>query len=160
MGTNKRRDTFFKDSVFPRCQFSPRIICRFNTVSVKVPTSWFWNIYSQGLFLKYLFIYCLRFYLFETVRELEQGEGQREREKQTPHWAGSPMCGLIPGPQDHDLTWRQQVNQLSHPGAPIVKDSLGTKWGGRLCATGYQNIQKPQTVRWCGIGLGKNKKEQ
>ena len=27
----------------------------------------------------------------------------------------------IPGPQDHDLSWRQTLNWLSHPGAPNKK---------------------------------------
>ena len=35
--------------------------------------------------------------------------GGRERE------AG--MRGSIPGPQDHDLSQRQMLNRLSHPGA-------------------------------------------
>ena len=32
--------------------------------------------------------------------------------------AGSLMWDLIPGPQDQDLSRRQMLNQLSHPGAP------------------------------------------
>ena len=46
-------------------------------------------------------------------------EGQREREKQTPCWAGKSTRGWIPGPWDHDLSWRQSLNWLSHPGGPI-----------------------------------------
>ena len=42
---------------------------------------------------------------------------QREREKQTPGWAERLMQGSIPGLQDHDLSQRQALNQLSHPGA-------------------------------------------
>ena len=59
-----------------------------------------------------------RFYLFERqrAREHELGEGQMERERQTPRWAGSPMQGSIPGSWDHDLSWRQKFNRLSHPG--------------------------------------------
>ena len=54
----------------------------------------------------------------ERVRaSIERGEGQRE--KQTPHRAGSPMWDPIPGLQDHDLSQRQLLNQLSHPGTPI-----------------------------------------
>ena len=30
------------------------------------------------------------------------------------------MWGLIPGPWDHDLSQRQRLNQLSHPGAPFI----------------------------------------
>ena len=54
----------------------------------------------------------------ERTREHKEGEVQREREKQTPRWAGSPMWDLIPRPWVHDLSWRQTLNQLSHPGAP------------------------------------------
>ena len=39
-----------------------------------------------------------------------------EKEKQTPHWAGSWTWGSIPGLWDHHLCWRQTLNQLSHPG--------------------------------------------
>lgn len=41
-------------------------------------------------------------YLFEKEHE----QGQREREKQTPCWAGSPDStrGWMPGPQNHDLS--------------------------------------------------------
>ena len=46
-------------------------------------------------------------------------EKQREREKQTPWWVGSQMWGLIPGPQNHDLSRRQTLRWLSHPGAPL-----------------------------------------
>ena len=63
------------------------------------------------------------FYLFisEWVHEHNQSERQREegRKKQTLLWAGSLMWGLIPGPWDHDLSWRQMLNQLSHPGIHV-----------------------------------------
>ena len=65
-----------------------------------------------------------RFYLFETEREHEWEEGQRERKK-TPYWAGSPVwcdesqCrAQCKGPWDHKLSWRQMLNQLSHPSTP------------------------------------------
>ena len=60
--------------------------------------------------------FFLRFYLFERKRAQEQGEGKGEREKQTPHWAGSLSQGWIPGPWDHDLSPRQLLSQLGHPG--------------------------------------------
>ena len=41
-------------------------------------------------------------------------EGQRE--KQVLYGAGSWMWGSIPGPWDHDLSQRQMLRQLSHPG--------------------------------------------
>ena len=43
-----------------------------------------------------------------------------EREKWAPHWAGIPMLSLIPGPWNHDLSQRQMLNRLSHPGALII----------------------------------------
>ena len=36
------------------------------------------------------------------------------------YWARSLMWGLIPGPWAHDLSWRQTLNWLSHPGAPEI----------------------------------------
>ena len=58
------------------------------------------------------------FFFFNLERKHKQGEGQRE--KQTPRWGGSPMRSLIPGPWDHDLSGRQMLNWLSHPGAPSL----------------------------------------
>ena len=64
------------------------------------------------------FIYLLE---RESARDSMSGvEGQREREKQIPHWAGSLMQDSIPGPQDHDLRQRQMLKWLSHPGTPSV----------------------------------------
>ena len=57
------------------------------------------------------FLFFLRFiYLFDRERA-QQGEQQREREKQV-------MRGSIPGLWDHDLSQRQMLNHLSHPGTP------------------------------------------
>ena len=61
-----------------------------------------------------------RFYLFERARKRENMSMGREREKQTPCLAGSPMLDSIPGPWDHDLSWRQAPKWLSHPGAPLL----------------------------------------
>ena len=55
-------------------------------------------------------------YLFERKRKREMGLGQRE--KQIPHWAGGPTPSSIPEPWDHDLSLRQTLYQLSHPGTP------------------------------------------
>ena len=41
-------------------------------------------------------------------------------EKETPHWAESLMWGSIPGPWDHDLSQKQTLNPLIHPGAPEI----------------------------------------
>ena len=64
-------------------------------------------------------------YLRETdrgsEREYKLGERQKEKEKQAPHWAGSLTQGSIPGPgDDDDLIPRQTLNQLRHPGTPII----------------------------------------
>ena len=39
-------------------------------------------------------------------------------------WAGSPMWGSIPGPQDPVVSQRQMLNQLSHPGTPRPQNGL------------------------------------
>ncbi|XP_054365848.1 acylphosphatase-2 isoform X7 [Mirounga angustirostris] len=59
-------------------------------------------------------------------RHSERGNtnGEWEREKQTPCRAGSPMRDSILGLQDHDLSRRQSLNQLSHPGAHSLFISL------------------------------------
>ena len=74
---------------------------------------------SFKFFLMFLFI-------FETETEHEWGRG-RERGRhrigsrlqavshQPRAWRGAPTHG----PQDHDLSWSQTLNRLSHPGAPI-----------------------------------------
>jgi len=56
---------------------------------------------------------------------------QREREKQTPRGAGSPLWDLIPGPRDHYLSQRQTLNRLSHPGIPqhFLKEHLACRKG-------------------------------
>jgi len=51
------------------------------------------------------------------MRETEHERGKGQREKQTPHKAGSPKWDSIPGLQDHDLSQRQSPNKPGHPGA-------------------------------------------
>ena len=55
--------------------------------------------------------------LFDRERSQVGREAGRERErrKQAPRGAESPMRDLIPGPWDHDLSQRQWLNPLSHP---------------------------------------------
>ena len=48
-------------------------------------------------------------YLFER-ESMSSEESKREREKQTPHGAGSPMRDSIPVLQDHALSQRQMLN--------------------------------------------------
>ena len=81
------------------------------------PTSlnliFYWSVKSLLIFFKFLFAY---------LREREKGHregGETEEEGE----AGSlpsrePDQGLIPGPQARDLSRRQTLNQLSHPGTP------------------------------------------
>ena len=65
-----------------------------------------------------LLLLCLKFYLFIWQRENEREHNwgssrQRDREKQTPCWAGSPTKGSTPGLCYHDLSWRQTINQAT-----------------------------------------------
>ena len=60
----------------------------------------------------------LSLYLTERERERAQAGGlQREREKQTSRWAGSPTLGSISGSCHHVPSWRQTPHQLT-PGHP------------------------------------------
>ena len=74
---------------------------------------------------------------FIYLRETERESMSREREKQTPYWAGSQIQSLISGLWDHDLSWRQAVNQLSHPGAPknLIPDELGASCSATMPST-------------------------
>ena len=63
--------------------------------------------------------------LFERERDrliTSRGEGQRQR--QTPHQAGSLMWGSIPGPRDHDLSSRQ-----TQPSEPCRHPHILYSWG-------------------------------
>ena len=52
-------------------------------------------------------------YLFDRERAQAGGAAGRGRRR-----AGSLTWGSIPGHWDHDLSGRQTLNRLSHPGAP------------------------------------------
>ena len=85
--------------------------------------SWEWNYGQLAIILslvssKICLTFCSKKFSFIYLRERDKAEtgGKRQREKQTPQWAGSLMRS-IPGPWDHDLSRRQMLNQLSHPGA-------------------------------------------
>ena len=67
-----------------------------------------------------LFFFLKILFIWERERENRQGERQREREKQTPYWAGKPTQGLTPGSWDHDLSRRESLHQLRHPGALLL----------------------------------------
>ena len=76
---------------------------------------------SLSLSLFFFFFFKILFiHLTECMWESTRRLSSREREKQTPCQAGSPMWGLIWGPQDHDLSQRQMSNQPSHPGTACI----------------------------------------
>ena len=63
-------------------------------------------------------IYFLKDFIYLRKREHEQGGGaEREGEADSP-LSREPNVGLIPGPQEHDLSLRQTPNQMSHPDTP------------------------------------------
>ena len=81
----------------------------------------------------------------ERERESRRSDRQRGKEKQTPHRAGSPTQGLIPGSQDHDLSQRQTLQQLSHPGALSMLFKRDTNLSGNLPFLGDHKWRSP---RW------------
>ena len=60
-----------------------------------------------------------RLYLREREKEHKQGAGaERGRSKLPTEQRTQQRGALIPGPWNHDLSQRQTLNRLSHPGAP------------------------------------------
>lgn len=97
------------------CQHLEKLWAMLRSKDSPCQRSWNRPIYAQWFFfLKILFL----FYLTEREITSRQRGRQRERGKQAPCWAESPMRDSIPGPRDHDLSRRQLSNQLSHPGVP------------------------------------------
>ena len=80
-----------------------------------------WNIWCKDPSIIFIFLR-----LWEWVSEWdkvqvsthEQGERQREKEKQTAEQGA--RLGSVPGPWDHAPSQRQMPNQLSYPAAPII----------------------------------------
>ena len=75
--------------------------------------------------------WSLRFYLFiQQSISTSKGRG-RGRSR----LSGSPTRGSIPGPLDHDLTWRQMLNRLSLTRRPetffVFKSNFYTQHGVR-----------------------------
>ena len=69
--------------------------------------------YRKPVFITISF---LRLYLFDREREREE---QTEKEKQDfLYCARSQMQDLIPRSLDRDISLRQTLNRLSHPGTP------------------------------------------
>lgn len=58
-------------------------------------------------------------YLFDRERETKQRKQQAEREAGSP-LSREPNMVSISEPWDHDLSRRQMLNQLRHPGTPKV----------------------------------------
>ena len=69
-------------------------------------------------FVVVVFKNILFIHLREREHEWEWREGQRKGRSRLPAEGGSPTQGLVPGPQDHDLSQRQVLNKLSHQGTP------------------------------------------
>ena len=93
---------------FPHCTPTTFLCFNFIVFSLKFP--------PRPLPLPFLFSQDF-IYLFnrERAREHKQEEQQRERGKQASRWAGSPMKGSIPGPWNHDPSWRQTLSRLGAP---------------------------------------------
>ena len=73
------------------------------------------------IFFLQVFFFFFSFFCYLNERKIVREStrlGQRERDKQVPYWAGSPTQGWIPGGWYHDLSQRQTLNWLSHPGTP------------------------------------------
>ena len=87
-------------------------------------------------------IFLMLFIFWGRETEHEQGRGrERERDthththththtqnpKQAPSCQHRTRCGArTHGLWDHDLSWTQTLNRLSHPGAPILFENLET----------------------------------
>ena len=56
----------------------------------------------------------------EREREHEQGQGAEGEGEANSLLSGEPNVGLHPRTPDHDLSRRQMLNRLSHPGAPKI----------------------------------------
>ena len=81
-----------------------------------------------------------RFHLFIWKEEHEQGEQQREKGEGDSPLSREPEVGWIPGPwdHDHDLSPRQTLHQLSHPGIPSTEHFKKLSfWSQRFWNTGF-----------------------
>jgi len=91
---------------------------------------------QKNIFLKD-FIYLIE---KEWAREHKR-DRQAEGEADSP-LSGSRMWDLILGPWDHDLSQRQMLIQLSHPGVPEDEHSLT----GAACVLSWMPTSQPNTV--------------
>ena len=83
-----------------------------------------YNISVMSHFNKKFFFF--KFIYFWEREKAQVGEGQTMREKENPKQAvccqRGAWCGAwIHKPWDHDLSWSQTLNPLSHPGVPNKK---------------------------------------
>ena len=72
-----------------------------------------------------LIFFFLRFYLFDRERHSERGNTSRkvgEGEADSPLSREPNVGSLTPGLWHHDLSGRQRLKRLSHPGAPGLQD--------------------------------------
>ena len=78
-------------------------------------------------------------------------QAEREREQQTPRRARSLMWDSILGARDHDLSRRQMLNRLNHPGA-LKHLTLDLGSGLDLTAMSSNLVKKklPCLVLLCG----------
>ena len=89
----------------PDVRLDPRTLRSWPELKAEALTHCATQVPRRSTFLKILFIY-----LRERKRDSSSRKSSRQREKQAPHWAESPMRGSIPGPWDHDLSRRQMLN--------------------------------------------------
>ena len=71
---------------------------------------WLYQQLTDSWFLPsvFLFFFFFRFYLFIHERDTERGRDTGRGKSRL--CARSPMRDLIPGPQDHALSWKQMLN--------------------------------------------------
>ena len=94
-------------------------------------------------------------FIFETERDRAwAGEGQRDRETQNPKQAPgsklsaqSPTQGQTHKLGDHDLSWSQTFNRLSHPGVPVCilfnVTHFKWPWGAWVA----QSVERPTSAQ-------------
>ena len=76
-------------------------------------------LWDLALFFVFLILFEIE-WVRERANKSESAHTSRGRGKNQISIAGSLMWGSIPGPWDHDLSWRWTFNWLSHPGTPGV----------------------------------------
>ena len=79
-------------------------------VNLRLYLNFYWGFII--LFLKILFIYLTEDRAREHKQGNSRGRGRSRVHAEQEAWHGA-------GPWDHDLSWRQMLNPLSDPGAPV-----------------------------------------